>query len=66
MDNIITQYHSEVNGKLLVLTYSTKGKRIKQVENGQEYDSSVDYGIYENGEFKPKYVHFIETDTDIE
>lgn len=51
---------------ILVKTYSTENKYIKQVESGNEYTQAVDIGILENGIYKPKYYTYIETNKLIE
>ena len=53
------------DGVILVKTYSTENKYIKQVETGLEYDEAVDIGVYQNG-YKPKNYTYVETDKDIE
>ena len=54
------------DGVILVKTYSTENKYIKQVETGLEYDEAVDIGVYEKGVYKPKNYTYVETDKDIE
>ena len=49
---------------ILVKTYSTNNKYIKQVETGLEYDEAVDIGVYENG-YKPLKYTYVETDQEI-
>ena len=51
---------------ILVKTYSTENKYIKQVETLNEYTEAVDIGILENGIYKPKYYTYIETNEIIE
>ena len=54
------------DGVILVKTYSTENKYIRQVETGLEYDEAVDIGVYEKGVYKPKNYTYVETDKDIE
>lgn len=64
---IKTEYYTTRNdGVVLVKTYSTENKYIKQVETGLEYDEAIDVGIYENGIYKPKNYTYVETDKEIE
>ena len=51
---------------ILVKTYSTENKYIKQVKTGNEYTEAVDIGILENGVYKPKYYTYTETNKLIE
>ena len=53
------------DGVILVKTYSTENKYIKQVETGLEYDEAVDIGVYENGYKSLKYT-YVETDKEIQ
>ena len=53
------------DGVILVKTYSTENKYIKQVETGLEYDEAVDIGVYQNG-YKPLKYTYVETDKTIE
>ena len=53
------------DGVILVKTYSTENKYIKQVETGLEYDEAVDIGVYENG-YKPLKYTYVETDKEIQ
>ena len=53
------------DGVILVKTYSTENKYIKQVETGREYDEAVDIGVYENG-YKPLKYTYVETDKEIQ
>ena len=52
------------DGVILVKTYSTENKYIKQVETGLEYDEAIDVGVYENG-YKPLKYTYVETDKEI-
>ena len=64
---IKTEYYTiRKDGVILVKTYSTENKYIKQLETGLEYDSAIDIGIYENGVYKAKKYTYIETDKEIE
>ena len=54
------------DGVILVKTYSTDNKYIKQVETGLDYDEAVDIGVYEKGVYKPKNYTYVETNKDIE
>ena len=51
---------------ILVKTYSTDNKYIKQVETELEYDEAIDVGIYQNGIYKVKNYTYIETDKEIQ
>lgn len=53
------------DGVLLVKTYSTEKKYIKQNETGLEYDEAIDVGICENGIYKPLKYTYIETNNEI-
>ena len=53
------------DGVILVKTYSTDKKYIKQVETGIEYDEAIDIGVYENG-YKPLKYTYVETDKEIQ
>ncbi|MDY2575751.1 MAG: hypothetical protein SOW55_07290 [Bacilli bacterium] len=53
------------DGVILVKTYSTDNKYIKQVETGLEYDEAVDIGVYQNG-YKPLKYTYVETDKEIQ
>lgn len=63
---IKTELFSSEDKTILVKTYSTENKYIKQAENGNEYTEAVDIGILENGIYKPKYYTYIETNKLIE
>ena len=52
------------DGVILVKTYSTENKYIKQVETGLEYDEAIDIGVYQNG-YKPLKYTYVETDKEI-
>ena len=51
---------------ILVKTYSTENKYIKQVETGLEYDEAVDIGEKVGEEYKPTKYTYEETDKEIE
>ena len=53
------------DGVILVKTYSTENKYIKQLETNLEYDIAIDIGILENGTYKPKNYTYEETDNEI-
>ena len=60
---IKTEYYStRTDGVVLVKTYSTENKYIKQLETNLEYDIAIDVGILENGIYKPKNYTYEETD----
>ena len=64
---IKTEYYTTRNdGVILVRTYSTENKYIKQVETGLEYTEAIDVGQYVNGVYKPLKYNYIETDKEIE
>ena len=50
---------------ILVKTYSTENKYIKQVETGLEYDEAVDIGEKIGEEYKPTKYTYEETDKEI-
>ena len=63
---IKTEYFNTRNdGVILVKTYSTENKYIKQLETNIEYDIAIDIGILENGIYKPKNYTYEETDNEI-
>ena len=64
---IKTEYYTTRNdGVLLVKTYSTEKKYIKQVETGLEYDEAIDVGVEVGGKYYPKNYTYIETNKEIE
>ena len=63
---IKTELFSSEDKTILVKTYSTENKYIKQVETGNEYTEAVDIGILENGVYKPKFYTYTETNELIE
>ena len=63
---IKTEYFNTRNdGVILVKTYSTENKYIKQLETNLEYDIAIDIGILELGEYKPRSYTYEETDNEI-
>ena len=64
---IKTEYYStRTDGVVLIKTYSTENKYIKQLETNLEYDIAIDVGIEENNIYKPKFYSYEETDKIIE
>ena len=60
---IKTEYFNARNdGVILVKTYSTENKYIKQLETNLEYDIAIDVGEVELGIYKPKNYTYEETD----
>lgn len=60
---IKTEYYStRTDGVILVKTYSTENKYIKQLETNLEYDIAIDVGEVELGIYKPKNYTYEETD----
>ena len=51
---------------ILVKTYSTENKYIKQVETGLEYDEAIDIGEKVGENYKPTKYTYEETDKEIE
>ena len=63
---IKTEYFNTRNdGVILVKTYSTENKYIKQLETNLEYDIAIDVGEVELGIYKPKNYTYEETDNEI-
>ena len=59
---IKTEYYNTRNdGVILVKTYSTENKYIKQLETNLEYDIAIDVGEVELGIYKPKNYTYEET-----
>ena len=59
---IKTEYFNTRNdGVILVKTYSTENKYIKQLETNLEYDIAIDVGEVELGIYKPKNYTYEET-----
>ena len=54
------------DGVILVKTYSTENKYIKQVETGLEYDEAIDIGEKVGEDYKPTKYTYVETDKEIE
>ena len=54
------------DGVILVKTYSTNNKYIKQVETGLEYDEAIDIGEKVGEDYKPTKYTYVETDKEIE
>ena len=64
---IKTEYFNTRNdGVVLVKTYSTENKYIKQLETNLEYDIAIDVGIEENNIYKQKFYSYEEIDKIIE
>ena len=60
---IKTEYYStRTDGVVLVKTYSTENKYIKQLETNLEYDIAIDVGEVELGIYKSKNYTYEETD----
>ena len=60
---IKTEYFNTRNdGVILVKTYSTENKYIKQLETNIVYDIAIDVGEVELGIYKPKNYTYEETD----
>ena len=55
-------YDTRTDGVILVKTYSTENKYIKQLETNLEYDIAIDVGEVELGIYKPKNYTYEETD----
>ena len=63
---IKTEYFNTRNdGVILVKTYSTENKYIKQLETNLEYDIAIDVGEVELGIYKSKNYTYEETDNEI-
>ena len=50
---------------ILVKTYSTENKYIRQVETGLEYDEAIDIGEKVGEDYKPTKYTYVETDKEI-
>ena len=59
-------YDTRTDGVILIKTYSTENKYIKQLETNLEYDIAIDVGIEENNIYKPKFYSYEETNKIIE
>ena len=57
-------YMKRSDNVILVKTYSSENKYIRQVETGLEYNEAIDIGVYENG-YKPLKYTYVETDKEI-
>ena len=55
-------FDTRSDGVILVKTYSTENKYIKQLETNLEYDIAIDVGEVELGIYKPKNYTYEETD----
>lgn len=63
---IKTEYYStRTDGVILVKTYSTENKYIKQLETNLEYDIAIDVGEVDLGIYKSKNYTYEETDNEI-
>ena len=63
---IKTEYFKTRNdGVILVKTYSTENKYIKQLETNLEYDIAIDVGEVELGIYKSKNYTYEETNNEI-
>lgn len=60
-----TEFYKQQNNMLLVKTYSTDNKYIKQVETGLEYDTAIDVGVEVGGKYYPKNYTYVETEKEI-
>ena len=58
-------YMTRNDGVILVKTYSTENKYIKQAETGLEYDEAIDVGVEVGGKYYPKNYTYIETEKGI-
>ena len=58
-------YATRNDGVLLVKTYSTENKYIKQNETGLEYTEAIDVGVEVGGKYYPKNYTYIETEKEI-
>lgn len=59
-------YKTRDDGVMLVRTYSTENKYIKNIETGYEDTEAIDVGIYKNGEYMPLHYTYIELQKEIE
>ena len=57
---------TRADGVILVKTYSTDNKFIKQVETGLEYDGAIDIGERVGDGYRPVKYTYVETDESIE
>ena len=64
---IKTEFYMKRNDNvILVKTYSTENKYIRQVETGLEYDEAIDIGEKVGENYKPTKYTYEETDKEIE
>ena len=59
-------YMKRSDNVILVKTYSTENKYIRQVETNLEYDEAVDIGKKVGEAYKPTKYTYVETDKEIE
>ena len=59
-------YMKRSDNVILVKTYSTENKYIRQVETGLEYDEAIDIGEKVGEEYKPTRYTYEETNKEIE
>lgn len=59
-------FNTRNDGVILVKTYSTENKYIKQVETGLIYDVAIDIAKSNNDTYQPLKYTYIETDKEIE
>ena len=59
-------YMKRSDNVILVKTYSTENKYIRQVETGLEYDEAIDIGEKVGEDYKPTKYTYEETDKPIE
>lgn len=59
-------YMTRKDGVMLVKTYSTENKYIKQAETGLEYTEAIDIGVEVGDKYYPKNYTYVETEKEIE
>ena len=59
-------YMKRSDNVILVKTYSTENKYIRQVETGLEYEEAIDIGEKVGEDYKPTKYTYVETDKEIE
>ena len=59
-------YMKRSDNVILVKTYSTENKYIRQVETGLEYTEAIDIGEKVGEDYKPSKYTYIETDKPID
>ena len=59
-------YMKRTDGVILVRTYSTENKYIRQVETGLEYIEAIDIGEKVGEDYKPSKYAYEETDKEIQ